>query len=81
MRLRTAVAKPRRAAPTDRGNDGTCHGKTGDSGAGTNPPAGHRKLFTAYLPGTELIVQGALDGLAADAIDDLARQKETIRCS
>jgi protein AroM len=41
---------------------------------GQTPRPDIEKLFTAYLPGTELIVQGALDGLATGAIDDLAGQ-------
>lgn len=42
---------------------------------GQTPRPDIEKRFAAYLPGTELIVQGALDGLATDAIDDLSRQK------
>ena len=42
---------------------------------GQTPRPDIEKLFTAYLPGTELIIQGALDGLAADVIEDLPRQK------
>jgi protein AroM len=41
---------------------------------GQTPRLDIEKLFTAYLPGTELIVQGALDGLATGAIDNMARQ-------
>ena len=42
---------------------------------GQTPRPDIKALFAAYLPGTELIVQGALDGLATEAIDDLARRK------
>ena len=42
---------------------------------GQTPRPDIEQLFSAYLPGTELIVQGALDGLGTEAIDDLARQK------
>ena len=42
---------------------------------GQTPRPDIERLFSAYLPGTELIVQGALDGLAAGAIDDLAGRK------
>jgi protein AroM len=42
---------------------------------GQTPRPDIEKLFAAYLPGIELILQGALDGLAAEAIDDLARQR------
>jgi protein AroM len=42
---------------------------------GQTPRPDIEQLFSAYLPGTELIVQGALDGLSTEAIDDLARQK------
>jgi protein AroM len=42
---------------------------------GQTPRPDIEKLFTAYLPGTELVTQGALDGFATDAIEDFARQK------
>lgn len=42
---------------------------------GQTPRPDIKKLFSAYLPGTELVVQGALDGLATEAVDDLSRQR------
>jgi protein AroM len=41
---------------------------------GQTPRPDIERLFGAYLPGVELIVQGALDGLAAGAVDELAGQ-------
>jgi protein AroM len=42
---------------------------------GQTPRPDIEKLFAAFLPGTDLMVQGALDGLAIEAIEDLARQR------
>jgi protein AroM len=42
---------------------------------GQTPRTDIEALFAAYLPGTKLLVQGALDGLVTDDIDGLAREK------
>jgi protein AroM len=41
---------------------------------GQTPRPDIEKLFNAYLPGTELILKGALDGLSTGTINDLAHQ-------
>jgi protein AroM len=42
---------------------------------GQTPRPDIERLFAAYLPGTGLVLKGALDGLGAEEIEGLARQR------